>query len=305
VFLLLLFCIILVQTLGTVISFVWVYDSYGLSTSGGSYTTLGQLDQETPTTTRSGLEAIDDVLDESMQQIESYMCNAYKKCCYTLAHAAATTVARQTVVASCRGTSAVGSACEFQCEIPGSSVSTCQKGSLAQHCPSGCNYTSADHQQDFTCVAAHNGAGVGAAANVLRDPSNKQFCSALTGHEGKEFIIPGAACHAMDKAGITNLTHCQESYCKSGVSGFEIFMSNTFQWIQDKIVPIAVMCGVLGLLEACQFCVCMGMLCASSEKLGHGLDGLKDGLRRSRKESPPRHHDPGYNRKTRNRTVDI
>eukprot|EP01047_Picozoa_sp_COSAG01_P034914 COSAG01_NODE_2646_length_7319_cov_2.926316_2_plen_74_part_00 len=37
---------------------MWVYDSYGLSTSGGSYTTLGQLDQETPTTTRSGLEAI-------------------------------------------------------------------------------------------------------------------------------------------------------------------------------------------------------------------------------------------------------
>ena len=69
IFLLMLFVIITCQTLGTVIAYIWVNDSYGVTGSGG-YTTMGQLSAEAEKK-RSGSEGIDKMLDKSMVQIVS------------------------------------------------------------------------------------------------------------------------------------------------------------------------------------------------------------------------------------------
>jgi len=308
-FLLLLFCIICAQTLGSIIAFIWIYDSYGLTGGdGGAYTTLGQLSQDSGMTTRTGIAGIDNQLDEAMSQIESYMCNAYKKCCYTIGQADylvdSGIVEQHELVhtpANCMGTPTPGAniyaqqndTCVFQCVLP-----TCsQPGTLQEHCPVGCNYTAAVNEQDFTCVAGHSGQTVGATANILRDPSHQDFCPLLTGNIGREFVIPGAACHAMDKVGIMNITMCQDQYCDSGLGGFENFMTETFQWVREQIVPISILCGSLGLLESCQFCVSMGILCTSSSTIKGEIQSIRNDMRH------PIHHkhqhrarDPGYNR---------
>jgi len=104
-------------------------------------------------------------------------------------------------------------------------------------------------------------------------------------------------------------------------------------WIHDKVVPIGIMTGLLGILEAAQFCICeytytqsdsgfkstsllssiwglflteslqrtagMGMLCTSQDNLKVGYDGAKktikeDGKILRRKAHNLGHHHHGH-----------
>ncbi len=82
IFCLLLFLLIVVQTLGTFVAIFWVKDSY--SFSDGQYTTRGQMEGASDKT-RTGLGFIDESLDKAIRDIEAVTCNSYKKCCYTIA----------------------------------------------------------------------------------------------------------------------------------------------------------------------------------------------------------------------------
>ena len=81
VFNFLLFCLICVQTLGTVVAFFWIKDSYNFSE--GQYSTAGQMEEGEAS--RTGIAFIDDSLDKAIREIEAATCNSYKKCCYTIA----------------------------------------------------------------------------------------------------------------------------------------------------------------------------------------------------------------------------
>ena len=67
IFCLLLFALIVVQTLGTAVVFFWVKDSY--SFSEGEYSTIGQLEGDTDRT-RTGWGLFDETLDKSIREIE-------------------------------------------------------------------------------------------------------------------------------------------------------------------------------------------------------------------------------------------
>jgi hypothetical protein len=81
-FSLILFCVILCQTIGAAVFLVWIKDTYSLEAK--TYKSLGgEEGSKTDESTRLGVAFIDDMLQDSMQNIESYTCNTYRKCCWT------------------------------------------------------------------------------------------------------------------------------------------------------------------------------------------------------------------------------
>ena len=88
-------------------------------------------------------------------------CNSYKKCCYTIAAPEPT----------------------LEPEDEGSSVTLSDGGTLSTN-GTMMNTTSTQRlsagDTTRTCVGGHTGSTVGAAANILRDPSHPQFCQLLS-----------------------------------------------------------------------------------------------------------------------------
>jgi hypothetical protein len=158
-----------------------------------------------------------------------------------------------------------------------------------------CRPTIVDADSSFTCVGAHAGSGVGAAVSALNDPSNPGFCQLLSGNNRKGITPTGALCYAMEEVGVLrglrpdgpdednlgdgSLETCAADFCDSGVSGFELYVSGIFGWVHDKVVPIGVMTGLLGMLEFAQLCVCLGMLCTHPDNLTKGYNEAAQNVR--------------------------
>ena len=74
---LILFCIILVQTFGALLAFMWVYDSYSF-TSGTYVAAVDMSDRKI----QVGISAIDEYAHHLLNDVGGYACNSYKKCCF-------------------------------------------------------------------------------------------------------------------------------------------------------------------------------------------------------------------------------
>ncbi len=156
-----------------------------------------------------------------------------------------------------------------------------------------CRAAITDADTTFTCVSAHAGTAVGAAASALKDPSNPDFCQLLSGNNRKGIVPTGALCYAMEAVGVFedlptlrateeggSLATCAQDFCGSGVRGFEQYVSAIFGWTAAHVVPIAVMTAVLNLLEFLQLCFCLAMLFMDHDHLVAGYEKAKDTAKR-------------------------
>jgi hypothetical protein len=154
----------------------------------------------------TGIEDIDKVVAESLQQLEQVACNTYRTCCWDL---------QQTILNRTR------------------------------------------------CMDTHGGAGVGAAASQVQDPSRDDFCELITGidadsTQGRLGRTKGA-CVPFEEAKIVNLQECGKDFCDSGKKGFERFVGNTFTYIRDNLVWFCLFMAVFGVGESMLFCCCVAL----------------------------------------------
>ena len=86
----------------------------------------------------------------------------------------------------------------------------------------------------------HGGAGVGAQAALLQDPSREDFCELITGIDSNSargtLGDSKAACLPFQSANIMDLDQCGREFCSSGINGFERFVSKTFDYIRSNLV---------------------------------------------------------------------
>jgi len=129
-----------------------------------------------------------------------------------------------------------------------------------------------------TAVSSQNGDPL---AQTLNDPSQDGFCTAVTGSK-IPFKPPAPLCNALHEVGVIDLTKCHAEFCNSGKNGFEAFIGDLFEWIRSHLIPLGAAVGTLGLLEASQLVVGIGLWCTSKEKLHEGGKEFAESVFRKR-----------------------
>jgi hypothetical protein len=213
-FVLVLFCVIIVQTIGAFVVLIWVKDSYSLEAK--TYSSLGSNEEGElgVTTTRTNIGFIDEALDKSMKDIELYTCNTYRKCCWTQESEQLT------------GTTTGGNATAMACTSShGGSAVGAAKAELQ------------DPSSHRFCELVAGGGGLGAAKGktpVMAVCKGMEAASIFTGKDG----APGAT-----------LGQCKENFCGAGKAGYERFVTRTFSWLRDNFEWVFIIGGVFALGE--------------------------------------------------------
>ena len=204
-YILVLSVVIVFQTACALMVVIWVFDSYTAETN--LYRSVGE--HGSPVVT--GVDFMDEAVEDSILSLETMACTTYRRCCWLQ-----------------------------------------QQETL--------NRTS--------CTAAHGGAGVGAAAVSMSDPSSEDFCELITGvtadsKVGKLAQVGSgkSACIPFQTADIVDLEECGLNFCREGVKGFESFVGKTFQWVRDNLVWFSLFLAIFGVGESVLFCTCVALFC--------------------------------------------
>eukprot|EP01052_Picozoa_sp_SAG31_P016179 SAG31_NODE_1063_length_10105_cov_4.370778_1_plen_616_part_00 len=121
---------------------------------------------------------------------------------------------------------------------------------LGSHAASNAT-NSTDSVSTTSCLASHLGSAVGSIADLQEDPSSDQFCYLKTGSREK-YDKQEAVCVALQHGGVFESATCQEQFCMQGADGYQDFANSFIDWIRHQIVPVALIMGLLVLLQTSQ-----------------------------------------------------
>ena len=105
------------------------------------------------------------------------------------------------------------------------------------------------------CATLHPGANEAEQALLkLRDPSQEEFCRAITGTENDVFIsMSEGACQKMDEAVAGfNRTKCQENFCLLGIDGYNAFVHTMIDIARRNMYPFAMLSMTLTFVQIFQ-----------------------------------------------------
>eukprot|EP01051_Picozoa_sp_SAG22_P004048 SAG22_NODE_208_length_15237_cov_22.602774_9_plen_487_part_00 len=213
--------VILVQTCAAFVVFVWVKDSYTIEDR--TYSVLG-LEEDSPPFAGTGVELIDHELQHAFDELESLLCNTYKRCCWE----DLSFVENQRV----------------------SNVTTCTSshdaGRVSAMREAAETYTDPSSPAFCALLAGKKGKGL----NMVPP---KGVCKAF---DAARVLLTGAAAEVP----VLNLQHCARDFCTEGVRGYESFVTRAFEWVRAHLLWAFGVGAFFAVGELSLFCLCCFML---------------------------------------------